>query len=74
MLVLSRKTLEPVAVKGSGGFDRLLNVTALETDGGKVRLDFEVDQVVPVHRSEVWERIRTGHRINNTRRTGGRQP
>jgi sRNA-binding carbon storage regulator CsrA len=74
MLVLARTTREPVVVRGSGGFDRMPKVTALEIGGSKVRLDFDVDQVVPVHRSGVWERIGAGHRSNNATRTGGRQP
>jgi carbon storage regulator len=58
MLVLSRKIQESVVVGGSEGFERLLTVTVLEILGGKVRLGFEVDKEVPVHRLEVWERIR----------------
>jgi carbon storage regulator CsrA len=46
-----------VVVGGSNGFERLLKVTVLEITGGKVRLGFEVDKAVPVHRWEVWERI-----------------
>ena len=57
MLVLSRKNRESVVVGGSDGFDRLLKVTVLDIRGGQVRLGFEVDRDVPVHRSEVWERI-----------------
>jgi carbon storage regulator CsrA len=49
-----------VVVGGSGGFERLLKVTVLEIKNGKVRLGFEVDAEVPVHRSEVWERLQTG--------------
>jgi sRNA-binding carbon storage regulator CsrA len=30
---------------------------ALRTWGGRGRLGFEVDRDLPVHRSEVWERI-----------------
>jgi carbon storage regulator len=60
MLVLSRKSRESVVVGGSGGFERVLKVTVLEIRGGKVRLGFDVDQDVPVHRLEVWERIRGG--------------
>jgi carbon storage regulator len=60
MLVLSRKTQESVVVGGSNGFAQLLKVTVLEIASGKVRLGFEVDKEVPVHRSEVWERIRAG--------------
>jgi carbon storage regulator len=58
MLVLSRKIQESVVVGGSAGFERLLKVTVLEIVGGKVRLGFEVAKDVPVHRWEVWERIR----------------
>ena len=57
MLVLSRKSRESVVVGGSGDFQRLLKVTVLEIRGAKVKLGFEVDGDVPVHRSEVWERI-----------------
>ena len=58
MLVLSRKNRESVVVGGSDGFHRLLKVTVLDIHGSQVRLGFEVDADVPVHRSEVWERIR----------------
>jgi carbon storage regulator CsrA len=34
-----------------------LKVTVLEIKGSKVRLGFEADADVPVHRSEVWEQI-----------------
>jgi carbon storage regulator CsrA len=58
MLVLSRKRLESVVVGGAVGFERLLKVTVLELKGSSVRLGFEVDSSVPVHRLEVWEKIR----------------
>jgi carbon storage regulator CsrA len=58
MLVLSRKSQEAVMVGGSVGFERMLKVTVLEIGNGCVRLGFEVDAGVPVHRLEVWERIR----------------
>lgn len=57
MLVLTRKADEAVMVGGCTGFEHLLKVTVLEIDGGKVRLGFEVNVAVPVHRWEVWERI-----------------
>jgi carbon storage regulator CsrA len=57
MLVLSRKNREAVVVGGGGGFPGLLKVTVLEVTGGKVKLGFEVDADVPVHRLEVWERM-----------------
>lgn len=57
MLVLSRRSQESVVVGGVGGFDRQLKVTVLEIAGGRVKLGFEVDAVVPVYRLEVWERM-----------------
>ena len=61
MLVLSRKSQESVVVGGTNGFERLLKVTVVAIQGGKVRLGFEIDPSVPVHREEVWERICAGH-------------
>ena len=57
MLVLSRKNQESVVVGGAEGFHRLLRVKVLEIRGTNVKLGFEVDPDVPVHRSEVWERV-----------------
>jgi carbon storage regulator CsrA len=59
MLVLSRKSQESVVVGGAGGFDRLLKVKVLAISGDKVKLGFEVDPEIPVHRFEVWQRIRS---------------
>ena len=58
MLVLSRKNRESVVIGGDDGLHRLLKVTVLGIRGTNVKLGFEVDAGVPVHRSEVWERIR----------------
>jgi carbon storage regulator CsrA len=58
MLVLSRKEREAVVIGGVDGFHRLLKVKVLEIHGANVKLGFEVDPDVPVHRAEVWERIR----------------
>ena len=63
MLVLTRKSQESVVVGGSDGFERLLKVTVLEIGSNKVRLGFEVDAKVPVHRTEVWERIQAANRL-----------
>jgi carbon storage regulator CsrA len=60
MLVLSRKNQETVVVGGCAGFESVLKVTVVEISGGKVRLGFEVDAAVPVHRLEVWEHIHAG--------------
>jgi carbon storage regulator len=57
MLVLSRKKQESVMVGGCSGFERLLKVTVLEIRAGSVRLGFDANADLPVHRAEVWERI-----------------
>ena len=59
MLVLSRKSQESVVVGGNSAADRKVVVTVLEIQGGKVRLGFDVDAAVPVHRMEVWQRIQS---------------
>ncbi len=61
MLVLSRKSQESVVVGGSDRFEQLFKVTVLEIKGGCVRLGFDADADVPVHRAEVWERIRAAN-------------
>jgi carbon storage regulator len=62
MLVLSRKASESVMVGGNDRCERMLKVTVLEIEGSRVRLGFEADKDVPVHRFEVWERIQAGPR------------
>jgi carbon storage regulator CsrA len=62
MLVLSREARESVVVGGSGGLEKLLRVTVLEIKEGRVQLGFEADSDIPVHRSEVWERVRASGR------------
>ncbi len=58
MLVLSRKCQEVVVVSGADGVNVLLKVTVLGIEQNKVRLGFEAASDVPVHRLEVWEKIR----------------
>ena len=58
MLILSRKNQEAVVVSGANGFEQLLKVTVLEVCNGRVKLGFEAGDEVPIHRAEVWERIR----------------
>jgi len=60
MLVLSRKRQESVVVGGADGSERVLKVTVLEISRGQVRLGFEAEADVRVHRWEVWERICAG--------------
>jgi carbon storage regulator CsrA len=62
MLVLSRKSQESVIVGGSQGFERKLKITVLEVGHGTVRLGFEGDKDIPVHRWELWQRICAGGR------------
>jgi carbon storage regulator len=59
MLVLTRKCQEVVVVGGADGINVLLKVIVLGVENGKVRLGFEAPTNVAIHRSEVWERIRT---------------
>ena len=57
MLVLSRKSQESIVVGDSGTSPRLLKVTVLGIHGGRVRLGFEAETDVAVHRLEVWEEM-----------------
>ncbi len=59
MLVLGRKNREAVVVSGNnGGLKPLLKITVLEVRAAYVKLGFEADHEIPIHRAEVWERIR----------------
>ena len=68
MLVLSRKSQEAVVIGGPDGLNRLLKVTVLGINGSNVKLGFEADADVPVHRSEVWERINGNGRAKSLTR------
>jgi carbon storage regulator len=57
MLVLTRKAQEVVVVGAPDTPQPLLTITVLEVVGDKVRLGFQADASVPVHRWEVWQRI-----------------
>ena len=78
MLVLSRKMQESVVVAAASGCEQMVKVTVLEIRGGRVRLGFDASAEVPVHRAEVWERIRaesqTPHLTSVARRPQERQP
>ena len=63
MLVLSRKCKEAVVVGGANGVERILKVTVLEIEKGKVRLGFEAPEDMPVHRLEVWEKIQASVQV-----------
>lgn len=59
MLVLTRKMRESIAVGRSDCGEPMLTVTVLDIRSGKVRLGFEGDPTLSVHRWELRERIRT---------------
>lgn len=58
MLVLTRKLEEVIVVGDDKGFERLIKITVLGIEKGRVRLGFEAPATVRVHRLEVWERIK----------------
>ncbi len=57
MLVLTRKKRESIAVGRREGGEPMLTVTVLEIGNGRVRLGFQGDPDVCIHRWELWERI-----------------
>lgn len=63
MLILSRKTREAVVV--GDGLNRLLKVTVLDVRDGLVKLGFEANADLPIHRLEVWERIYASSHLAN---------
>ena len=60
MLVLTRKARQAVVVVAVTGGEPVVIVKVLEIKGSEVRLGFEANAANPVHRWEVWERIRQG--------------
>ena len=65
MLILTRKSQEAVVVAGTDGIEPMLKVTVLEVYNGRVKLGFEAGGDVPIHRAEVWERIRTERSLSS---------
>jgi carbon storage regulator CsrA len=70
MLVLTRKLDQAIAVGGTGGFEHLLKITVLGIGHGGVKLGFEIDGSVPIHRWEVWQRIQTSTAPESMERMG----
>jgi carbon storage regulator len=60
MLVLTRKNRESVVIGQPGEMRIALEITILEIEGGRVRIGFEADNKLPIHRREVWDRICNG--------------
>ena len=58
MLVLTRRIEESVAVGDPDGLEKLIKITVVSIDGGRVRLGFEAATKVPILRWEVWQRVR----------------
>ena len=58
MLVLTRKCGETIVVGRVEGLEPMVKLTVLGIENGRVRLGFEAPAEVPVHRLEVWERMR----------------
>ena len=65
MLVLTRKNRESVVIGQPGEMRIALEITILEIEGGRVRIGFEADNKLPIHRREVWDRICNGHGNGN---------
>ena len=72
MLILARKSQEAVVVSSADGYEQLLKVTVLEVRGGIVKLGFEAGIEVPIHRAEVWERIRAESQTPAPKRVAAR--
>jgi carbon storage regulator len=65
MLVLTRKNRESVVIGQPGEMRIALEITILEIEGGRVRIGFEADNKLPIHRREVWDRICNGQGNGN---------
>jgi carbon storage regulator len=65
MLVLTRKNRESVVIGRPEDLEVVLEITILEIEGGRVRLGFEADNKMPIHRREVWDRICNGNGNGN---------
>ena len=50
MLVLTRKNRESVVIGRPEDNQLMLEITVLEIEGGRVRLGFEADTRMPIHR------------------------
>jgi carbon storage regulator len=57
MLVLTRKNRESVVIGRPDDQEVVMTITILSVEGGRVRLGFEADSTMPIHRREVWDRI-----------------
>lgn len=63
MLVLSRRRDEVIMI---GGDDSLVEITVVDIRGDKVRLGINAPHEIPVHRKEVYEKIKREKQQNAT--------
>ncbi len=68
MLVLSREESEAVYIGGGNSGIPLIKVVLVEMRGNKCRLGFDADPSVPIHRSEVYDRIERQNQRKQTER------
>ena len=61
MLVFTRKNRESVVIGRPDDQEVVMVITILSVEGGRVRLGFEADSTMPIHRREVWDRIQGEH-------------
>jgi carbon storage regulator len=57
MLVLTRKSQQSVVIASSADLQELVRVTVVEVCGGRVKLGFQANDDLIIHREEVWERV-----------------
>lgn len=74
MLVLTRKNRESVVIGRPEDLEIALEITILEIEGGRVRLGFQADTKMPIHRREVWDRICNGNGNGSVAATNGAAP
>jgi carbon storage regulator CsrA len=65
MLVLQRKNRQSVVIATSGDLQELVRVTVVDVCGGRVKLGFQANNDMTIHREEVWERV-CGERETST--------
>jgi carbon storage regulator len=74
MLVLTRKNRESVVIGRPDDQEVVTVITILAVEGGRVRLGFEADSAMPIHRREVWDRIQGEHAAVPGGAAGNRAP
>ena len=57
MLVLARKRQESVVIASTDDLHELVRVTVIEVSNGKVKLGFQAEKDLAIHREEVWKRV-----------------